>query len=69
MPSALVIRRARLEDIAETTAIYAVHVQEGSSSFEVTPPDETEMAHRWEAIVAAGLPYLDTENTASIALH
>jgi phosphinothricin acetyltransferase len=61
MPSACVIRHARPEDIPVITAIYAVHVQEGTGSFELTPPDETEMARRWKAVVAAGLPYLVAE--------
>jgi len=54
MPFALVIRHTRPEAISVITAIYAVHMQEGTGSFELTPPDATEMARRWEAVVAAG---------------
>lgn len=53
-PSGLVIRDTTVQDIAAVTAIYAVEVLETPYSFEVTPPDATEMAARMEAVLKAG---------------
>src|SRR5262245_61438828 len=62
-----VIRASRSEDIAGVTAIYAVHVCQGLGSFELTPPDTTEIARRREAVLAAGLPYLVAELDGRLA--
>ncbi len=47
--------------------IYAHHVLTGVASFEITPPDETEMAARMEAVHARGLPYLVAEADGQVA--
>ncbi len=52
------IRRAERGDVAAVTAIYAQAVVAGTATFETVPPDEAEMARRFAAITAAGLPYL-----------
>ncbi|WP_374377441.1 N-acetyltransferase family protein [Dongia sp.] len=54
----IAIRAAEAADLPAIARIYARHVQEGLASFEETPPDLGEMTRRWQAIVAAGLPYL-----------
>jgi phosphinothricin acetyltransferase len=53
-----IVRDGRDSDIPALTAIYAVEVNDGTASFELVPPDETEMRRRFQAIRQAGLPYL-----------
>ena len=62
-----VIRASQSEDIPGVTAIYAVHVCQGLGSFELTPPDATEIARRRQAVLAAGLPYLVAELNGGLA--
>ncbi|MCB1546678.1 MAG: N-acetyltransferase [Hyphomicrobiaceae bacterium] len=52
------VRAAERGDIAAITAIYAPAVRDGTASFEYEPPDEAEMARRWQSIVDGGYPYL-----------
>lgn len=46
------------EHIDTITAIYAHHVLHGTSSWELTPPDSTEMASRARTLLGNGYPYL-----------
>ena len=55
------IRPAKASDIAAITRIYAHAVEHGSSSFELTPPDQAEMALRMDGLVSKGFPYLAAE--------
>jgi phosphinothricin acetyltransferase len=55
------IRASSAADIPAITAIYAHWVTHGLASFEVDPPDPTEMARRRDAVLAAGFPYLVAE--------
>jgi phosphinothricin acetyltransferase len=55
------VRDAAGEDIAVIQAIYAYHVLNGISTFEEIPPSADEMAHRHEAVIESGLPYLVAE--------
>ena len=55
------IRDSSAADIPAITAIYAHWVTHGLASFEVDPPDPTEMARRRDAVLAAGFPYLVAE--------
>ncbi len=55
------VRNALESDIAAIHAIYAHHVEHGVASFEITAPDEVEIARRRDAVIAAGLPYLVAE--------
>lgn len=57
----LVVRPAALPDLAAITAIYQPAVRDGLASWEYDPPDVAEMIRRYEAIVAAGYPYLVAE--------
>lgn len=54
-------------DMAKITAIYTHHVLHGTSSWELTPPDETEMIRRAHAIEDAGYPYLVAERDGAVA--
>jgi phosphinothricin acetyltransferase len=57
----MVIRLATTADIPVITRIYAHGVAYGTSSFELTPPDETEMARRMKELVGKDFPYLAAE--------
>ncbi|MGJ4940815.1 N-acetyltransferase family protein [Bradyrhizobium sp. HKCCYLS1011] len=55
--SELEIRPAVEADIAAVTAIYAQAVREGTATFELEPPDLTEMTRRFLALTDGGFPY------------
>jgi L-amino acid N-acyltransferase YncA len=55
------IRPAQPRDLAVITAIYDDAVRHGTASFELDPPDEAEMARRYETLRAGGYPYLVAE--------
>jgi L-amino acid N-acyltransferase YncA len=61
------IRVARSGDIPAITAIYADAVKYGTASFELEPPDETEMARRQNALLAKRFPYLIAEQSGGVA--
>jgi len=54
----MVIRPVRPSDLATITAIYDHAVRCGTASFELDPPDESEMARRYESLYTGGYPYL-----------
>jgi len=45
-------------DVSAVRDIYAHHVLHGTGTFELTAPDEAEMAARIDAVTTAGLPFL-----------
>ncbi len=53
----LMIRKATLDDISTITAIYGNSVLYETASWELTPPDESEMGRRMQAILEQGYPY------------
>jgi phosphinothricin acetyltransferase len=55
------IRPATAHDVAAITRIYRDAVLHGTASFEIEPPDETEMARRQRTLLAGGFPYLVAE--------
>jgi phosphinothricin acetyltransferase len=61
------IRPARAADIPAITRIYAYAVEHGTASFELTPPDEAEMARRMADLLGKGYPYLVAENGSAFA--
>ena len=63
----IAIRPARSADIPAITRIYAHAVEHGTASFELTPPDEAEMARRLDDLVGKGYPYLIAEDGGIIA--
>lgn len=52
------IRAASRADLPAITAIYAHAVRHGTATFELDPPDLTEMTGRFDALIAGGFPYL-----------
>lgn len=52
------VRDATVADVPAITAIYRPAVTDGTASFELEPPDETEMRRRFEAVKSGGFPYL-----------
>ncbi|QJQ96180.1 MULTISPECIES: GNAT family N-acetyltransferase [Halomonadaceae] len=52
------LRDAQIADMAGVQTLYTHHVLYGTASFEETPPGVEEMRARYEAVLAAGLPYL-----------
>jgi phosphinothricin acetyltransferase len=54
----LTIRPAALADIAAITRIYADAVHNGTATFEIEPPGETEMARRQKLLLDGDYPYL-----------
>jgi phosphinothricin acetyltransferase len=65
--SDLTVRDVRPDDIAAITAIYAESVANGRGTFELEPPDETEMAARLASVEALGLPRLAVEIDGAVA--
>jgi L-amino acid N-acyltransferase YncA len=56
--TAVTVRDAAEGDVPAIHGIYAHHVEHGSGSFELAPPDVDEMARRRAEIVDRGMPYL-----------
>ena len=54
----IIVRHSVDSDIRSITEIYAREVSTGLASFEVEPPDASEMAQRRRNIVQGGYPYL-----------
>ncbi len=63
----IAIRPVKTSDIPAITRIYAHAVEHGTSSFELTPPDETEMTRRMGALVGGNFPYLIAEIDGALA--
>jgi phosphinothricin acetyltransferase len=62
-----VIRPAALTDVPAIARIYAHAVETGTASFELTPPDEAEMARRMTSLLDGGFPYLVAEVDGTLA--
>src|SRR4249920_1835420 len=65
-PSTLLIRPSQSADLAAITGIYDHAVRTGTASFELEPPDQPEMARRWQAILQTGLPWLTAERDGMV---
>jgi len=63
----ILIRPATPADIPAITRIYAHAVETGTASFELTAPDEVEMARRMDDLVPKGFPYLVAETDGHLA--
>lgn len=61
-PPGVTLRAARLSDIPAIAAIYADAVRNGTASYELEPPSESEMAGRFEALEKGGFPYIVAES-------
>ena len=55
--SSLEIRPAAAADLVSIAEIYEHAVRFGTATFELTPPDLSEMTRRFDALVAGGFPY------------
>lgn len=64
--TAVTVRPVSEADIPAIAAIYAHAVRHGMASFEVDPPDKTEMTRRMRAIVDAGYPYIVAEKDGQV---
>ncbi len=62
----VLLRAAKPGDISEITRIYAHAVRHGTASFELDPPDVTEMTGRYQAMVASGYPYLVAQRAGEL---
>jgi L-amino acid N-acyltransferase YncA len=62
----VLLRAAKPGDISEITRIYAYAVRHGTASFELDPPDITEMTGRYQAMVATGYPYLVAQRAGEL---
>jgi phosphinothricin acetyltransferase len=60
------IRPATSDDLPAITRIYAHAVRNGTASFELEPPDETEMARRMAVLLDGGFPYLVFETAGAV---
>ena len=67
MSLSITIRPVTPEDMREITAIYAHAVTYGTASFELEPPNETEMDARRRALENGGFPYLVAELAGRVA--
>lgn len=67
MKPAVTIRASEERDLAAIAAIYAHHVLHGLATFEIEPPDATEMGRRRAHVLALGLPYLVAELDGQVA--
>jgi len=54
----LEVRSAVAADLAAVTEIYEHAVLHGTATFELIPPDLTEMTQRFNALMEGGFPYL-----------
>ncbi len=63
----MTIRSAEPRDIPVITRIYADAVRHGTASFELEPPDESDMAGRQKTLLAKNCPYLVAERAGAIA--
>jgi L-amino acid N-acyltransferase YncA len=61
------IRPATADDIPAITRIYAHAVEYGTATFEIEPPDETEMMRRLRTMLDNDYPYLIAERAGAIA--
>ena len=66
MSAATLIRPATHADMPAITAIYAWNVLNGTGTFELDAPDESEMVRRREDVISKGLPWLVAERGDSI---
>lgn len=62
-----VLRAARLDDAEAVAAIYRPAVLTGTASFEIEPPDSSEMGRRMKSILDGNYPYLVAEQAGQVS--
>jgi len=65
--SEVVIRPSTAADLDALTRIYAWNVLHGSGTFEIEPPDRTEIERRRADVLAKGMPWLVLESAGTVA--
>lgn len=60
------VRSATLADMPQITAIYEDAVLHGTATYEVDPPDLTEMTSRFQSLTKAGFPYIVAEENGVV---
>ena len=65
-PSPLLIRPSTVADLPAITAIYAWNVLHGTGTFELEPPDQSEIARRREDVISKALPWLVAERAGAV---
>ncbi len=65
----LAIRAARESDLDAITAIYADAVENGTSSYELSPPGRAEMGKRFAALAEGRFPYLVAERGGDLLAY
>lgn len=68
MTAGIAIVPATPADAAEITTIYAHHVLHGVATFELEPPDTSEIAWRIAAVLDSGHPWLIARDTGGQAV-
>ncbi len=63
---ALLIRPSTPADLPAITAIYGWNVLNGTGTFELEVPDEADMSHRRDDVLAKGLPWLVAERGGAV---
>lgn len=63
-----ILRDATVSDLPAITAIYRESVLNGVASYEMSPPDEAEMASRFSTIAANGYPYIAAVDPGGILI-
>jgi L-amino acid N-acyltransferase YncA len=63
----ILVRGSTPADILSIASLYAHHVTHGTSTFELTPPDPTEVARRRQTVISEGLPYIVAECQGEVA--
>jgi L-amino acid N-acyltransferase YncA len=64
-----VIRNALETDLDQITVIYADAVANGTSSYELAPPDRAEMGRRFASLAEGTFPYLVAEDAGRILAY
>jgi len=62
----LIIRPSAAADLPAITQIYGTAVSQGTGTFELEPPDATDMAQRRDDVLAKGLPWLVAERDNAV---
>lgn len=60
------IRASRDADLPAITTIYAHHVMQGTGTFEIDPPAESDMMARRADVLSKGLPWLVLEDNGHV---
>lgn len=60
------IRPCSTDDLTAVTAVYAWNVRHGTGTFELEPPDETEMRRRFDDVASKWLPWLVAEHDGRV---